>query len=243
MKGLKKLLGYFTRFELTLWLSSVGAILLFFLIFDRSGYLTLTASLIGATSLIFCAKGNPTGQALMLVFSALYGVISWGFAYYGEVITYLGMTAPMALLSLISWLRNPYNGKRSEVRIINVHALEIPLMLVLSILVTVVFYNILDAFGTANIIFSTLSVTSSFLAVYLSFRRNPYFALAYAANDVVLIVLWVMASISDVSYVSVAVCFAVFFINDLYGFANWLKMKSRQAEIKGQNSLEKQKVK
>ena len=77
---------------------------------------------------------------------------------------------------------------------------------------------------------STLSVTTSFLAVYLTFRRNPYFALAYAANDVVLIVLWILASIDDIRYVSVVVCFAAFLVNDIYGFLNWRKMERRQRE-------------
>ena len=94
--------------------------------------------------------------------------------------------------------------------------------------VTVVFYFILAVFHTANIIPSTLSVTTSFVAVYLTFRRNPYFAVAYAANDLVLIVLWVLASLTDVRYVSVVVCFIAFFVNDIYGFLNWRKMEIRQ---------------
>ena len=85
-------------------------IIISFVIFDRENYLTLSASLIGATSLIFNAKGNPFGQLLMVVFSILYGIISFSFAYYGEMITYLGMTMPMAVFALISWLRNPYKG-------------------------------------------------------------------------------------------------------------------------------------
>lgn len=45
-----------------------------------------------------------SSTALMIVFSLLYGVISYTCAYYGEMITYLGMTAPMALFALISFL-------------------------------------------------------------------------------------------------------------------------------------------
>ena len=75
---------------------------------------------------------------------------------------------------------------------------------------------------------STLSVTTSFIAVYLTFRRSPWFALAYAANDIVLIVLWILAALQDISYVSVIVCFAVFLVNDLYGFFSWLKMEKSQ---------------
>lgn len=81
---------------------------------------------------------------------------------------------------------------------------------------------------TANIVPSTISVTTSFVAVYLTFRRSPFYALGYAANDVVLIVLWALASITDVHYISVVVCFAAFLINDIYGFLSWRKMKERQ---------------
>ena len=76
-----------------------------------------------------------------------------------------------------------------------------------------------------------MSVTTSFLAVYLTFRRSPYFALAYAANDIVLIVLWLLASAYDVRYISVMVCFIAFLVNDIYGFVSWRKMKIRQYSI------------
>ena len=101
-------------------------------------------------------------------------------------------------------------------------------MLVLTAAVTFIFYFILEAFDTANILPSTLSVATSFAAVYLTFRRSPFFALAYAANDVVLIVLWTLAALDNITYISVIVCFALFLVNDLYGFVSWRKMEKRQ---------------
>jgi nicotinamide riboside transporter PnuC len=105
MQKLYLKLNYFTKNELRLWAISVLLIVGSFFIFDKTNYLTLIASLIGTTSLIFNAKGNPFGQLLMIVFSVLYGTISLSFKYYGEMITYLGMTGPMALFALISWLK------------------------------------------------------------------------------------------------------------------------------------------
>lgn len=227
---MKRLLNYFSKGEIFLWCSSVLLIVISFIIFDIESYLTLTASLIGVTSLIFNAKGNPFGQLLMIIFSILYGVISYSFSYYGEMITYLGMTAPMALFALISWLKNPYKGNKSEVTVNSIKPKEICFMLILTAAVTVVFYFILEHFGTANIVPSTVSVTTSFIAVYLTFRRSPYFALAYASNDIVLIILWILAAMSNISYLSVIICFAMFLVNDIYGFINWQKMKKRQAE-------------
>ena len=219
---------YFSKFEIGLWCSSAALILISFFLFDKSNYLTLTASLIGVTSLIFAAKGNPISQGLMIIFSILYGIISYTFNYYGEMITYLGMTGPMAVFALISWLRNPYKGKKSEVKVNKISKKEIIFMLILTAAVTVIFYFILEYFGTANIIPSTLSVTTSFIAVYLTFRRSAYYALAYAANDVVLIILWILAAMTDISYISVIICFVVFLVNDLYGFISWKRMSARQ---------------
>ena len=223
-----KLTAYFSKGELTLWGSSAGLILISFFLFDRVNFMTLAASLIGTTSLIFNAKGNPIGQALMILFSLLYGMISYSFSYFGEMITYLGMTGPMALVALISWLRNPYKGNHAEVAVNRLENQELALMYGLTALVTVVFYFILDYFNTANMIPSTLSVTTSFIAVYLTFRRSPYFALAYAANDVVLIVMWTLAAAEDISYLSVIICFVMFLVNDLYGFVSWKRMEKRQ---------------
>ncbi len=223
-----KLKRYFSTLDIILWISSVITIITSFFVFDRGNYLTLSASLIGVTSLIFCAKGNPFGQFLMIIFSLLYGIISFNFSYYGEMITYLGMTMPMAVFALISWLKNPYNGNRAEVKVNIISKKETMFMLLCSVVVTVVFYYILDYFNTAYIVPSTISVTTSFIAVYLTFRRNPYFALAYASNDIVLIILWILASIYEIRYVSVVVCFIAFLVNDIYGYISWEKMKKRQ---------------
>lgn len=219
---------YFTKGELALWSGSVLLILLAFCFFDGESYLTLLASLIGVTSLIFNAKGNPFGQVLMIAFSLLYGIISFGFAYYGEMLTYLGMTMPMAVFALLAWLRHPYQGNKAQVQVNHVGKKEIALLCVLTTVVTVAFYFILDAFHTANMVPSTISVTTSFLAVYLTFRRSPFYALGYAANDIVLIVLWVLATMEELRYVSVVVCFVVFLVNDCYGFVSWKRMEKRQ---------------
>lgn len=225
---MKKWITYFSKEERILWIGSIGLILVSFIIFDRESYLTLSASLIGVTSLIFNAKGNPFGQFLMVIFSLQYGIISYIFSYYGEMVTYLGMTMPMAVFALISWLRNPYNGNKVEVKVNRILQKEVKFMWMLAAVVTVVFYFILSYFNTANIVPSTLSVTTSFVAVYLTFRRDPRFAIAYASNDMVLIVLWILASLKDARYISVVVCFVAFLVNDIYGFINWRKIEIRQ---------------
>lgn len=228
----KTRLLHLTPLELLLWGGSCAVIVLSYLAFSGGDPLSLAASLTGVTSLILCAKGNPVGQALMLLFSVLYGIISLRFAYYGEMITYLGMTAPMALFSLISWLRHPFQGNHAEVKVERLRKGEFAAAAVLTAGVTAAFYFVLKALGTANLLPSTISVTTSFAAAYLTFRRSAFFALAYAANDLVLIVLWTLALRSDPSALAMLVCFVAFGANDLYGFVSWLRMEKRQNAVK-----------
>ena len=220
-----------TTFEKGLWATSLLVTLLSYaLSYFLSGtgsLLNLIASLIGVTALIFVAKGHVLGQILTVVFSVFYGIISVIFTYYGEMITYLFMTTPMAIAAAIQWMKNPYRDTQ-EVKVHRVTKGQLAVMWVLAALVTVAFYFILKALGTANLVFSTLSITTSFVASYLTFFRSPYYAIGYSANDIVLIVLWILASMKNISYLPMVACFIMFLFNDLYGFYNWRKMQARQ---------------
>lgn len=216
-----------TVFELCLWISSCIVMLASYVISPENGILNLISSLCGVTALIFIAKGHIAGQILTIIFALLYGYISLEQKYYGEMITYCFMSAPMAVFSLISWIRHPYK-KSNEVEISSLKKGQIAFIAVFAVVITAIFYFILKALDTANLIFSTISVTTSFLAASLTFFRSHYYALGYTANDIVLIVLWVLASIQDPSYIVMVACFVMFLFNDLYGFFNWQKMKKRQ---------------
>ncbi|MDE7265331.1 MAG: nicotinamide riboside transporter PnuC, partial [Clostridia bacterium] len=149
---------------------------------------------------------------------------------YGEMITYLGMSTPMAIAALILWLKNPYKGNRSEVKVNRLSKKEWGLFLLAAVAVTVGFYFILQALNTANLITSTLSVLTSFIAAYLNMRRSKYYAIAYALNDLVLIVLWILASIESLTYLPMVICFVAFLALDVYGFINWSLMDKKQAQ-------------
>lgn len=211
-----------TRNEWILWIGSLLIISVSNILSGELNFLTLIATWVGITSLIFAAKGNVWAQILMVVFSILYGIISWQFRYWGEMITYLGMTMPMAIWSTITWIRNPAkNGQ--EVAIQKLTGKHIAGIVFFGIIVTAVFYYILYALDTPNIVFSTISITTSFVAASLTMLRSSYYALGYASNDIVLIILWGLASIEQPIYIPVLINFVIFFFNDMYGFISWKK--------------------
>ena len=239
---MKKFLKSITLVEWLIWNISVISIIVCFFAFKNTQYLYLVASLIGATALIFVSKGNPIGQLLTIVFSVFYGIISYSFNYYGEMITYLGMRATIALWALISWLRNPYKGNKSKVKVNSLSKKEWCLLLIAAVVITVSFFFVLQALNTANLIISTVSVLTSFLAAYLAARRSRFYAIGYGANDIVLIVLWSMASCENITYLPMAICFIAFFVTDTYGFINWSIMNKKQKAEEIENVSENEKI-
>lgn len=221
-----------TKFEFTLWISSVIVVCFSFLFPEEKDYLTLMSSLVGVTALIYVAKGYVIGQVLCFVFAVFYGIISFYFRYFGEVLICLCMSAPLSLMAIISWLRHPYQESK-EVTVSKMTKKQCTIMWVLTLIVTAAFYFILKFFNTENLIFSTISVATSFLASYMTFMRSPYYGIGYSANDIVLIILWVLASIENPSYIPMILCFVMFLANDLYGFYNWRRIKKRQEKDSG----------
>lgn len=225
---MKKSIKNLTKFEKGLWIFSIIIVTASFLLSKEPDFMTLTASLIGVTALIFIAKGDVLGQILTVVFSVFYSIISLKFRYYGEMITYLGMSAPIAALSVISWLRHPYSEKQVEIS--KLGAKKAIILAILTVLVTFIFYFILKFFNTANLFVSTVSIATSFSASALMLLRSPYYALAYAANDIVLIIIWVLATLESIAFLPMIVCFSMFFLNDLYGFRSWIIMRKEQLQ-------------
>lgn len=225
---------FFKSFSIAEWLiwgiSVAGAIISFFA-FKNSNYHYLAGAIIGFTAVILVSKGHPLGQLITIIFSVFYGIISFSFKYFGEMLTYLGMSAPMALVALVCWIKNPYKSDAAEVKVNTLSKWEWLIFILVSVIVTVAFYFILLALGMANIIVSTVSVFTSFIAACLTVRRSRFYAVGYALNDAVLVIMWGLACAESLTYLPMAVCFVSFLAIDIYGFINWTKISKRQAEV------------
>ena len=225
---MKKAFNSLGIFDIAIWIFSAFLVLVSYLLSQDGNVLSAITSLVGVSALIFVAKGQLFGQFLIVIFAILYSIVSLAQSYYGEMITYLFMSAPMAVFSIISWYRNPYD-ESGEVRVRELKKRDVLLLLPITLAVTVTFYFVLSTLNNASIGWSTLSIATSFVAASLTFLRSPYYALAYATNDIVLIALWIIAAIKDPSYFSMVICFVAFLINDIYGYICWRKRQRRQS--------------
>ena len=211
----------FKKFEWALWLSSLAAITAAHFISNGEDVLSLIASLIGVTSLIFAARGDVIAPMLFIAFAIIYAVISYFSGYYGEMIIYLGMQLPVSCASLVTWLKN--RGADAKVKVGTLTPKKLIITLALAVCVTVPFYFLLEYFNTLNLIPSTISVATSVCALFLMSLRIPQYALAFILNDIVMIVLWSLTLAESIDHISLVVCFSIFLVNDGYTFISWLK--------------------
>ena len=63
------------------------------------------------------------------------------------------MTVPMAIVALVTWLKNPYKNNKSEVAVNKISKKETVFMLGLSVVVTIVFYFILKKYGGSLLVY------------------------------------------------------------------------------------------
>ena len=212
------------------WATSAVCVTFLFCLVPQKNPLTLIATIVGITSLLFTAKGHVSGQFLQLLFCVLYAIVALGFKYYGEAITYMGMTFPSDLFAAIVWLKNPSKKGKTEVQMAHLTPKKSIVAILASTATAFIFYFILKKLNTANLEISTVSVATSMMASVLTIMRVPYYALAYAANDIVLIIMWIMASVENQVYIPMIFNFVIFLVNDLYGFFSWKKLRNMQEE-------------
>lgn len=227
---IKNIFKSLSIFEICLWSISSLVIIVSSIVTKGDIFATIT-SLIGAASLIFIAKGYPLGQILGIAFMIMYSYISYKSKYYGELICSLLLSLPMAVYTLIVWLKHPFDKKTSQVQVGKSEKKSILVIVFLAISFSIICYFILKIFNTPNIFVSTLSITTSFIAVSFMAIRSPYYAIGYALNDIVLIVLWSMETITNIMCLPVLINFIVFLANDTYGFFNWIKIRKNQSNL------------
>ncbi len=213
--------------EITLYLGSILLIVVSFLLTKEKDLLSLFSSILGVTSLILLAKGNYLGHFVSIIFSIIYIIISYTFHYYGEMFIYLFLMIPLGVINIITWKANQSSSR--EVKIGKLTEKDYFIIPFSTIMIGTIFYFILKLFKTANLIISTISVMTSFSASFLSLKRSPYYALLFILNDVVLIIMWILASIENIMYLPNVICFLIFLINDIYALINWKSLEKKQA--------------
>lgn len=220
-----KIANYFrtwNTFEKVMFLASIIFILgLGFVL--HCDFLTTIVAFLGFFSALNQAKGNVVGQFVGVVLAVLYSIISYRNKYFGEVIVYLLIILPLYVVGIFSWLKNR-DKKTEKVKQNIISSKEWGWLVLGSIVLFVILYQLLKYFDTSQLFVSTLSMIINIFATYLLVRRSKYSFIFYIFNAFILLVLWGIPVING-DYLLIPMVFdgILLLINDIYGFKSWAR--------------------
>lgn len=194
----------------------------------QSSWLVVLNTLLGILYVFFIAKGFVIANIFGIVQVCLYSVISFTNQFYGEV-ALCGVNFIICVITLISWFKNRDNDKSNVKVAKNFGWKQWVLLAGLSCVFFVVFFFVLRAFNTANLIISTLSVTGNFAAGYLTINRSELSFIFYIISNIMCIVLWLTIVLQGgLQYLPTLINYVIFIFINIIGVINWVKLKKQQ---------------
>lgn len=229
MKEFFKKLNWFERI---FPIFAIVALIVSFLVFKEKNWLSLISSLAGVVAFFCTAKGFFLAPFMSIVQSIFYLILSISQHYYGEMILG-GFYILFSLATIFTWLKNRNKEDKSFVQVNKITKIEGILILPISALIGVGCYYMLRAFGTSELLTSTLSMVASLSASYLVLRRSSLYAIGYIINDIIVVVLWCF-TIKNVGleFLPTILGYALYFVNDVYALINWKLMERKQRKQK-----------
>lgn len=212
----------FTKFEWYLLTTSILAILIVALVTPSTNPIATIASIIGAISLIFVAKGNYFAFVLVILFCVLYSVAAYSERAYSEMINLLAIEVPFAFLSFFKW-KNVNSDNSEAVEVNNLKLKEYIILIISTIIAAVPLYFLFKYMNIENILVAIFAILSLFIASYLLLRRSKYYAVAFILNDIFEILFWIIIAANGGSSSPIIVLFFVYLFNDTYGLISWFK--------------------
>lgn len=222
---------FFTRIKWWeyLYMSLIYAAMIAFGVVFNSGALVIINAIVSSTAIFFIAKGMVIGNILGIGQCVLYSVISYFNNFYGEMILCLCITLPIYIASICTWLKN----LRKSEKVVKVNRMlswkEWAISISIIACMTVGVYFLLRVLNTANLIVSTINVGLNIISGYLLIRRSEINFIFYILNNIVSIVLWsTLIAGGALNNIPTLVLFVVFFILNVIGFINWVRLKKKQ---------------
>ena len=226
---IKKYFSDWNKFEISFLICGLLTSVISAIIFNGTVIDTLYTSLYLITALLM-SKGKVESYFVGFVSVFFYGIVSYNQGYYGELIITAFLTFPIMIIGIISWIKHQ-DKEEDTVIISSLSKKEITIVLISQLLLFWIYYFLLKLFNTDLLVVSTISVVTSVLASYFEARRSELSLFCYIANDLVIIILWLIPIINgQTELISVLIGQVLILINDIYGSYNWSILKKKQKE-------------
>jgi len=221
-----------TLFE-KLWLLIFTAVNVY-LFFAWSDSLTgLISSITGMLCVVLVAKGKIANYYFGIIQTSTYAYISYGYGLYGEAMLNGLFYLPVQFIGIYLWNkhRTEQGVQGEDVKVKRLSKAGWVYTISIAVILIIGYGFFLKYLGGSNIWTDSATNVLSVMAQILMLKRFAEQWLLWISVNILSIYLWISALVSQGGNdFSMLVMWTAFLVNSIYGYINWRKLYSKQAQ-------------
>ncbi|MEG2869694.1 MAG: nicotinamide riboside transporter PnuC [Terrisporobacter sp.] len=219
-------LSDWTMFE-KVWLVLSTIIMIGLSIVWKDSAIALISGVTGIIGVVLCAKGKVSTYIFATVNVALYAIICYQNALYGEVMLNAFYFIPMNIIGFFLWSKRKGDDGNVEAKTLTKNQLAV-LFVGLAIAIFA-YYQLLKSLGGNLQLVDSITTVTSVVALILQVTRYREQWLVWILVNIVSIVMWVMLLNTPEGSVTMIVMWTAYLFNSIYGYVNWSKLSKKEA--------------
>lgn len=219
-------LSDWTMFE-KVWLVLSTIIMIGLSIVWKDSAIALISGVTGIIGVVLCAKGKVSTYIFATVNVALYAIICYQNALYGEVMLNAFYFIPMNIIGFFLWSKRKGDDGNVEAKTLTKNQLAV-LFVGLAIAIFA-YYQLLKSLGGNLQLVDSITTVTSVVALILQVTRYREQWLVWILVNIVSIVMWVMLLNTPEGSVTMIVMWTAYLFNSIYGYINWSKLSKKEA--------------
>ena len=222
-----------------LWFSFFSIAGILCLIFIRPFDLQLVFGVVSFFLYMFSsnltANGNKFGMLIALISSVLYCINCFFFKVYGEILINLLVYWPIYVFSFVSFKKNTNEQNKNDefLEVKKLSILKIILLFLLLAVGTVALYFLFTFIGSAFALVNAVSIVSFLISMIIRMFRYIEFWWFDFIGNFFNVILWVLASTTDLSSLPMVLSTVSCIFNGVYGYIIWKKLYKKSQVSKG----------
>jgi len=181
------------------------------------------------------ANGNKFGMLVVIISSLLYVVNCFFYKIYGEIFVNVFLYIPIYIFSFVSFYKNTNkeNKKDEFLEVKKLGVLKLLLCVLILLAGTAVLWLILKVINSAFPLVNAVSIVAFLIAMVIRLLRYIEFWWFDTLGNIFNVVLWVLASVSDISSLPFVLSSVSSMFNAIYGYIIWKKLYRKSQASRG----------
>ena len=189
---------------------------------SSQAFYEIIISVFSIMTILYVVEGKWIGCACGIIFCLVYALaVSFTRQFYGLMVFQLFICMPLYAVSLVNWKKNQ---NKNTVAVKRLKANRFILVVVASAAAYCVLFATLQAVGSSNAVFDSLTVIfgmSGMTLMSLRYAEQWYFHLA---SNLSAVVMWLIKSFESIINLNFLIIALIFAASNIIGLVSWLKM-------------------